>query len=57
MISRGFAVPFKWGIGPVLPLYETLDVLRSDELDHVHPIFTVQLSDSLVQLEQVSENL
>ncbi|VDK89130.1 unnamed protein product, partial [Onchocerca ochengi] len=54
LISRGFAVPFKWGIGPVLPLYETLDVLRSDELDHVHSIFTVQLSDSLVQLEQLN---
>ncbi|VDO51613.1 unnamed protein product [Onchocerca flexuosa] len=54
LISRGFAVPFKWDIGPSLPLYETLDVLRSDELDHIHPIFTVQLLDSLVQLEQVS---
>lgn len=54
MISRGFAVPFKWGIGPSFPLYETLDVLRSDEFDHVHPVFTVQLSDSLAQLERVS---
>ncbi|CAG9534423.1 unnamed protein product [Cercopithifilaria johnstoni] len=54
LISRGFAVPFKWGIGPSLPLYETLDVLRSDEFDHVHPVFTVQLSDSLAQLERLN---
>ncbi|MCP9261337.1 hypothetical protein DINM_004711 [Dirofilaria immitis] len=54
LISRGFAIPFKWGIGPSLPLYETLDVVRSDEFDHVHPIFTIQLSDSLVQLERLN---
>uniref|UniRef100_A0A0R3S4W9 CCHC-type domain-containing protein n=1 Tax=Elaeophora elaphi TaxID=1147741 RepID=A0A0R3S4W9_9BILA len=54
LIVRGFAVPFKWGIGPPLPLYETLDVLRSDECDHVHPIFTVQLSDNLALIEQVN---
>ncbi|VDK86417.1 unnamed protein product, partial [Litomosoides sigmodontis] len=54
MISRGFAAPFKWGIGPSIPLYEALDVLRSDELDHVRPVFTVQLSDSLDQLEQLN---
>ncbi|KAL3993957.1 Tudor domain family protein [Acanthocheilonema viteae] len=53
LISRGFAVPFKWGIGPSLPLYETLDVLRSDEFDHVRPIFTVQLSDGISQLERL----
>ncbi|KAK6103179.1 Tudor domain family protein [Brugia pahangi] len=54
LISRGFAVPFKWGIGPSFPLYETLHILRSDELDHVHPVFTVQLSDSLPQLERLN---
>ncbi|VDM09870.1 unnamed protein product [Wuchereria bancrofti] len=53
-ISRGFAVPFKWGIGPSFPLYETLHILRSDEFDHVHPVFTVQLSDSLPQLERLN---
>ncbi|EJD76035.1 tudor domain-containing protein [Loa loa] len=55
LISRGFAIPFKWGIGPSLSLYETLDVLRSDECDHVNHIFTVQLSDSLSQLEQLND--
>nr|CDP97707.1 Bm10348, isoform a [Brugia malayi] len=54
LISRGFAVPFKWGIGPSFPLYETLHILRSDEFDHVHPVFTVQLSDSLSQLERLN---
>ncbi|EJW88417.1 hypothetical protein WUBG_00674 [Wuchereria bancrofti] len=54
LISRGFAVPFKWGIGPSFPLYETLHILRSDEFDHVHPVFTVQLSDSLPQLERLN---
>lgn len=57
MISRGLAVPFKWGIGPLIPLYEALDIVRSDDCDHVHPIFTVQLADSLELLEQVNYNL
>uniref|UniRef100_A0A915PD03 Tudor domain-containing protein n=1 Tax=Setaria digitata TaxID=48799 RepID=A0A915PD03_9BILA len=54
LISRGFAAPFKWGVGPLLPLYETLNVLRSDEFAHVQAVFTIQLSDCLAQLEELN---
>uniref|UniRef100_A0A183ESQ1 Acetyltransf_18 domain-containing protein n=1 Tax=Gongylonema pulchrum TaxID=637853 RepID=A0A183ESQ1_9BILA len=53
LISRGFAVPFKWGIGPPLPSYETCSLVRSDDLEHVLPIFTAQLSDHLETVDQV----
>lgn len=52
--SRGFGAPFKFGIGPPLSLYETSSFCRSDETDHVQPVFTVQLPENLGQIERVS---
>ncbi|VDN04042.1 unnamed protein product [Thelazia callipaeda] len=54
LVSRGFALPFKWGIGPHIPLYETLNVFRCDELDYVSRDFTVQLSTNHTLLDQVN---